>query len=216
MKKTTIILVLALAVSSISAGAKSKTLGNFIEKVSASLVTFDYSFSMQTPMAKSKMTGSGKVKLQDNSFYMEGNGMEVWCDGTTRWTVDRLSEEALFESVDGSAESFATNPALMIALVDEAFDEVSFGTSKFQGKTVDASVLTPVIKGKSSMDIAGLKLFFKSGTSVLIGAEMTLNDGSISEFTISDMTFKDKGEEKESFRFDEKTLGSSYVVTDLR
>ena len=216
MKKTAIILAAALSVICIPAGAKSKTLGNFIEKVSASLVTFDYSFSMQTPKSKSTMTGSGKVKLQDNSFYMEGNGLEVWCDGTTRWTVDRFAEEALVESVDGSAESFATNPALMIAMVDEAFEEVSFGTSKFQGKVVDASVLTPKMKGKSSMDIAGLKLYFNSGTSVLVGAEITLNDGSVSEFTISGMTFKDKGEEKESFRFDEKTLGSSYVITDLR
>ena len=104
----------------------------------------------------------------------------------------------------------------MITAVDEAFEEVSFGTSKFQGKVVDASVLTPVSKGKSSMDIAVLKLFFKSGTSVLVGAEIKLNDGSVSEFSISGMEFKEKGTEKGSFRFDEKTLEKSYVVTDLR
>lgn len=217
MKKTVIIFAaLALCAFSIPSGAKSKTLGDFIDKVSASLVTFDYSFSMQTPMSKTKMTGEGKVKVQDNCFFMEGNGLEVWCDGATRWTLDRLAEEALIESVDGSAESFATNPALLITAVDEAFEEVSFGTSKFQGKIVDASVLTPVTKGKSSMDIAGLKLFFKSGTSVLIGAEIKLNDGSVSEFSISGLEFKEKSTEKGSFRFDEKTLEKSYVITDLR
>ena len=217
MKKTVIILAaVALCAFSVTSGAKSKTLGDFIDMVSSSLVTFDYSFSMQTPMSKTKMTGEGKVKVQDNCFFMEGNGLEVWCDGATRWTLDRLAEEALIEPIDGSAESFATNPALLITAVDEAFEEVSFGTSKFQGKIVDASVLTPVTKGKSSMDIAGLKLFFKSGTSVLIGAEIKLNDGSVSEFSISGLEFKEKGTEKGSFRFDEKTLDKSYVITDLR
>lgn len=66
------------------------------------------------------------------------------------------------------------------------------------------------------MDIAGLKLFFKSGTATLVGAEVTLNDGSVSDFTITNLKFEEAGKSKESFRFDEKTLDSSYVVTDLR
>ena len=217
MKKTTIILAAAaLALFSIPSGAKSKTLGSFIDKVSSSLVTFDYSFTMQTTKSKTKMTGSGNVKVQGNAFFMEGNGMEVWCDGSTRWTIDRFAEEALVESVSESYDSYATNPTLMITAVDDAFNEVSFGTSKFQGKAVDASVLSPVHKGKYSMDIAELKLFFKSGTSDLVGAEVKLNDGSVSEFSITGMTFSAQAEKKESFRFDEKTLDDSYVITDLR
>lgn len=217
MKKTAIILAAAaLALFSIPSGAKSKTLGSFIDKVSSSLVTFDYSFTMQTTKSKTKMTGSGNVKVQGNAFFMEGNGMEVWCDGSTRWTIDRFAEEALVESVSESYDSYATNPALMITAVDDAFNEVSFGTSKFQGKAVDASVLSPVHKGKYSMDIAELKLFFKSGTSDLAGAEVKLNDGSVSEFSITGMTFSAQAEKKESFRFDEKTLDDSYVITDLR
>ena len=217
MKKTAIILAAAaLALFSIPSGAKSKTLGSFIDKVSSSLVTFDYSFTMQTTKSKTKMTGSGNVKVQGNAFFMEGNGMEVWCDGSTRWTIDRFAEEALVESVSESYDSYATNPALMITAVDDAFNEVSFGTSKFQGKAVDASVLSPVHKGKYSMDIAELKLFFKSGTSDLVGAEVKLNDGSVSEFSITVMTFSAQAEKKESFRFDEKTLDDSYVITDLR
>ncbi len=217
MKKIAIILAAAaLALFSIPSGAKSKTLGSFIDKVSSSLVTFDYSFTMQTTKSKTKMTGSGNVKVQGNAFFMEGNGMEVWCDGSTRWTIDRFAEETLVESVSESYDSYATNPALMITAVDDAFNEVSFGTSKFQGKAVDASVLSPVHKGKYSMDIAELKLFFKSGTSDLVGAEVKLNDGSVSEFSITGMTFSAQAEKKESFRFDEKTLDDSYVITDLR
>lgn len=217
--RTTARTIIAFAVASLLAmpqvlSAKSKTLSAFVDKVSVSLVSFDYSFTM--PTKKARMTGEGTVKVQGDSFLVDGNGLEVWCDGATRWTIDRISEEALVESVDDSYDSYATNPALMIASIDDAFREESFGSSKFGGKVVDASVLTPANKGKGSMDIAGLKLFFKSGTTILIGAEVTLNDGSVSEFTITNLKFEGAGKTKESFRFDEKTLDSSYVVTDLR
>ncbi len=194
--------------------AKSKTLDDFVGKVSTSLVSFDYSFTM--PTKKAKMTGEGSVKVQGPCFFVDGNGLEIWCDGTTRWTIDRLAEEALVEQVDDSFDSYATNPALMISSIDDAFSEVSFGSSKFGGKVVDASVLSPVHKGKGSMDIAALKLYFKSGTLTLVGAEVTLNDGSVSEFTIKNLKFEEAVKSKESFRFNEKTLDSSYVVTDLR
>ncbi len=196
------------------ASAKSRTLDAFVGKVSASLVSFDYSFTM--PAGKAKMAGNGSVKVRGTSFLVDGSGLEIWCDGKTRWTIDRVSEEALVEFVDDSYDSYATNPALMIASIDNAFREESFGSSKFGGKVVDASVLSPVHKGKGSMDIAGLKLFFRSGTSTLVGAEVTLNDGSVSDFTITNLRFEDAEKSKESFRFDEKTLDSSYVITDLR
>lgn len=215
MRKT-IIIVLALLASCFWAGAKSKTLERFIGKVSSSLVSFDYSFSMRSSSSKAKMTGEGTVRIQGNAFMLEGNGLEVWCDGSERWTVDRVAEEALVEDVDDSGDSYATNPALMITAVDSAFNEISSGASRFQGKAADVSVLSPVVKGKYSMDISGLKLFFKSGTSDLIGAEVKLNDGSVSEFVIKNLVFSDPLETRKSFRFDEKTLDDSYVVTDLR
>ena len=215
MRKTIIIAAALLAFCPLSS-AKSKTLETFIERVSSSLVSFDYSFSMRSAKSKAKLTGEGAVKVQDDAFVMDGNGLEVWCDGSVRWTVDRVAEEALVENVDDSAESYATNPALMVTSVDSAFEELSFGVSSFQGKTVEASVLSPVHKGRYSMDIAELRLYFKSGTPVLVGAEVKLNDGSVSEFIIRDLTFSDRLDTKESFRFDEKTLDDSYVVTDLR
>ena len=216
MRKNIIIAIVAILAAAVPSGAKSKTLSSFIDKVSSSLVSFEYSFTMRTAKSSAKMTGSGDVRVQDNAFVMNGNGLEVWCDGRLRWTVDRLAEEALVELVDESADVYATNPALMITSVDAAFEEVSFGAGKFQGKSVDSSVLSPVNKGKYSMDINELKLYFKSGTTTLVGAEVKLNDGSVSEFIIKDFSFSDRLETKESFRFDEKTLDDSYVVTDLR
>jgi len=38
----------------------------------------------------------------------------------------------------------------------------------------------------------------------------------VSNFTITNLRFEEAGKSKESFRFNEKTLDSSYVITDLR
>ena len=58
--------------------AKSKTLDAFVGKVSSSLVSFDYSFTM--PTRKAKMTGEGNVKVQGNSFKVMAT---VWRSGAT-------------------------------------------------------------------------------------------------------------------------------------
>lgn len=209
-----IFICLLAAVLCVPAGAKSKTLSGFISKVAESCVSFDYSYSAQ--VQKSKMKGSGSIKVQGNSFFMEGNGIEVWCDGKTRWTIDRAAEEAVIENVEDSADEYAANPALLVTSIDDSFSEVSFGPSQFGGKAVDSSVLNPLNKAENQMDIAQLRLYFKSGTSVLAGAQVKFKDGTVTVFTVSSLKYTAPENEKESFRFNEKTLDSSYVITDLR
>ena len=72
MKKTAIIIALMLFSLSIPSGAKSKTLGSFIEKVSSSLVRFDFSYSMQSPKSKAKM----KSILKELTSRSNGRGYE--------------------------------------------------------------------------------------------------------------------------------------------
>jgi len=206
-RTTAILLIMS---SCMSAQANSKTLDNFVAKVSSSLVSFDYTFSCQ--VRNSKMTGEGSVRLQDDAFFVKGNGLDIYCDGKTKWTVDTFSEEALIESVEESADSYATNPALLITCLDKAFNEVSCTTK--DGK--DVSLLVPIQKGKSSSDLAEVKLVFKSGTEQLVGAQVKLNDGTVTDFVVKAIKFAEKTKGKESFRLNEKTLGSSYVITDLR
>ena len=207
------IAVLALLAAACFPGqSRSKTLDAFIQKVSSSLVTFEYSFTCN--VNGTKMTGSGDVKLQDDSFHVTGNGLDIWCDGKTRWTVDTFSEEAVIEPVEKGEDSYMVNPALLISAVDDAFTEASSGSASFSGNAVDSSVLTPLKKGKSASDISKITLYFKKGSSSLAGVEVRLNDGTVSVFTLKNFRFDQK--QKESFRFDEKTLDSSYVVTDLR
>jgi hypothetical protein len=214
ISKTILSVAVVTVLACLSAQARSKTLTDFTGKVSSSLVSFDYSFSCM--INGSKMTGKGVVKTQDGSFHVNGNGLDIWCDGHTMWTIDTAAEEAMIEPLDESYATLTTNPALLLASLDDAFSEVSFNRTAFSGSSVDASSLKPLQAGKSSSDISQLILYFKAGSSILVGAEAILNDGTVSKFTVSNLKFEQKLKEKEPFRFDEKTLGSSYVVTDLR
>ena len=209
-----IAVILSVLFSGIPSSARSRTLDEFISKVTASQLTFDYQYYCM--INGSRMTGVGKVVLQEDCFHLTGNGLEMWCDGKTRWTVDSYSEEAVIETVEEDGDLFQTNPALVFSAVDETFNETSYGSSNFGSASVDASVLVPARRGKSSSDIAQLILYFRKGTSSLVGAILKTNAGAETQFTFSNLKFGEKTKGKESFRLDVKTLGTSYVVTDLR
>lgn len=206
----------ALLCPCLCAGAKSVALSSFVKAVADSKVSFSYAFVLDRGEGP-KMTGDGTVAVQGDAFLLEGNGLRVWCDGKTRWTVDEASEEAVIESVDASGDDFSTNPALLVMAVDEVFTEISSGKSKFDGKVVEVSALSPKEKvSRASMEISFLKLYFKPGTSTLVGLEVRLGDDSVCVFKVSDFSVSDKVNEKEAFRLDEKSLPKSYVITDLR
>ena len=148
-------------------------LGDFTSKVSSSLVSFSYTYSVNS---KVKIQGSGSAMLQGDAFYMKGNGLEIWCNGKTKWTVDRTAGEAVVESAD--ADDYDMNPARMIGSVAKVFDVVSDSKSTFNGEKVDMVVLSPRVK----MSIRRLKLYF-SGRD-LVGASVAANDGNVTDFVI--------------------------------
>lgn len=47
---------------------------------------------------------SGIILLQGNCYYAEGNGLKLYCNGPTRWTVDEEEMEVYIENSDGIRE----------------------------------------------------------------------------------------------------------------
>lgn len=47
---------------------------------------------------------SGIILLQGNCYYAEGNGLKLYCNGPTRWTVDEEEKEVYIENSDGIRE----------------------------------------------------------------------------------------------------------------
>lgn len=49
---------------------------------------------------------SGTLLLQGNCYYAKGNGLEIFSDAHTRWTVDRETMDVYIESSTGTEEVF--------------------------------------------------------------------------------------------------------------
>ena len=47
---------------------------------------------------------SGTLILEGNCYFAKGNGIEIYCDGKTRWTVDPEEKEVYIEEAGGIKE----------------------------------------------------------------------------------------------------------------
>lgn len=207
MKKCILLLSVLLS-AALSPVLAADDLRALTKKMADSRVTFSYSY--ETVRNGIVMEGGGTVAMQGEAYRMDGNGLEIVSDGTTRWTADAEAKELFIETVDRSAGDFVSNPARLLANIDAAFTPADAGESKFRGRVVQCYLLNPADKGTG---IRKLRLYFADKT--LVGAAFILKDGSEAEFVISDLVFAAPGPESD-FRFDEKKTDGGWVITDLR
>ena len=70
----------------------------FVSALPDARAEFEYAYRLSS--GNTEMSGSGSVIFQGDAFVMKGDGLEVYCDGTDRWTVDRNAREAVAELFD--------------------------------------------------------------------------------------------------------------------
>ena len=199
-----LIFCLALLTALPSGGADA--LGKFVSQVKTSCVSFDYTYKASGSVP---LTGGGSAKVQGPAFVLKGDGLEVWCDGSVRWSLDAGSKEALVETL-ADERDFAGNPALLVSCVEEAFTRQAPVSSKFQDTACQAYSLSPV----AASPVSRVTLFFDF-KDTLLGASIKASDGTVTEFTIKSLAFSPQLPDS-SFRFDISTLSSDWVITDLR
>lgn len=197
----------AILLMCVSASAQNIVDG-FVATLGGKCASFKYNYSVsgQVPVS-----GSGEVNLQGDSFTMKGDGLEVYCNGAERWTLDTEAEECYIESVDASTLDYEANPALLVGAVDKAFKFQKSKSSTFNGKQVSEAVLSPISKDAGIKEVS---LFITQG-NVPSGAILTLKDGTAVTVSIKDWAVS---EEKacETFCLNTKKLGKNYIITDLR
>lgn len=203
-KLTTTILVLILGLS--ASGQNIVT--EFASTLSGKCANFCYDYVIGGQMP---VTGDGEVKLQGDSFVMKGNGLEIYCDGETRWTVDTDAEECYIEAVETGDMDIEANPALLVGAVDKAFKFQKVKSSTFNGKSVSEAVLTPTPKNGNIKEVS----LFLTSAKVPAGAILTTDDGTVITITITDYKLFGKVESN-TFSFDTKKLNKNFIITDLR
>ncbi|MBR4775692.1 MAG: hypothetical protein IK008_06310 [Bacteroidales bacterium] len=112
--------ILSFILLTFSAGAQQSIA--LLDKVEGHRVTFHYTYNLSQNGDPFKPVTDGDVTLEGNNYVMEGLGLKVISDGTTRWTLDESAGEAVVENVE--KEDIFTNPALFISSYRNYMDRI--------------------------------------------------------------------------------------------
>ena len=82
MKKWILILVTLLP---LTAAAQRYTLDTVAAHLATDRISLQYACTIAQP---APVQLSGDLLIQGDCYRAKGNGMEIYCNGTTRWTVD--------------------------------------------------------------------------------------------------------------------------------
>ena len=93
-------------------------LDTFRHKASTECLSVDYEYS--TVISGLKAVGAGTVEVQGNTYHMKGNGIEIYCDGTSTWLIDETAEEVVIESADSKDAGFLANPIILLMNLEES------------------------------------------------------------------------------------------------
>ena len=200
--------VIAVIAAVVAMVTPRETVSDFLAMASSSRLSFTYTYSTEnrTPA----MSGSGSVTVQGKAFLMNGDGLEVVCPGTSRWTVDRSAGEAIVETV-AEGEDFSANPALFLSGSGEGFTLKEASSIKRDGKDVVKAVLEATVKS----NVRKIVLYITPDLK-LTEAEVTVSDGTLTRFVTEDFVSEPASEDLSVFVFDKATLPSDTVITDLR
>ena len=204
MKRLTLLLIVLTAFN--AAGQNIAT--DFARSLADGCATFGFTYSMggQVPLS-----GSGTVRIQGDAFIMQGDGLEVYCDGATRWTVDTAAEECYVESVKAGGLDYEANPALLVGAVDKAFNLKKTAAATFNGKKVTEAVLVPVSQGGNISELSLMLASDRKPEGLLVKT----SDGNVITVVVRDFALSGKVPVKD-FGYDTKKLSGGYIVTDLR
>ena len=178
----------------------------FAATLASKEVSFRYSFEVQGDVP---MKGNGTASLCGASYRVSGNGMECWCDGVTRWSVDRSAKEAYIEAVDPTLVDYLSNPAALLGALESAFRIDSVAEAKRGGRALQALHLVPSVDGTG---LDAVVLYLDSSTPVEVS--IAVSDGPRTLFRLSDYSVKEKSDA--AYSFDIASLGADFAVTDLR
>ena len=176
-------------------------------KMSDKSTVLNYSYTLS--MSGVKTVGEGNVTTQDNSYVLKGNGINIYCNGSTLWVMDEAGKEILIDSVAQGAEAYLSNPVLLLANLNKIF---SISTPVASGNN-QVYKLTP----KQGCGIASgtVTVNVNAGNPVFTSGSFVTTDGGQLDVKIKSMTLSEK-KPLTFYILDLSGFDSSWMITDLR
>ncbi len=213
MKKQIAFILLSFFISVVSAQnvEKAKTI---LDKVSATTksyksITADFDFNLINTEADLKETNSGNIIIQDNSYKLSINGIEIFNDSKTQWTYMADAMEVNIAKA-GDDEEGALNPATIFTIYENGYDYAYIGETSIDGKNMFEIELTPT----EEKEFSKVSLFIEQSTYAINQAQMIGNDGNDYEIVIKSFN-TEKDYPSSTFVLDTTTLNDVDVI-DMR
>lgn len=179
----------------------------FSTRLAVSRAFFSYAYTADD--GKVKLSGEGETVLQDDSYMLTGDGLQIWCDGSQMWVADTAAKEVIIQSVDGG-DTAASNPALLVGRIDKDFKWSDAGTKViFNGK----SALSYRLSASSDPAIKDAVLYFTPDGKELAGFEVRFAGGLSVTVSVSSFRLSEKGPGAD---FAPGEFDGGWIVTDLR
>lgn len=106
----------------------------------------DASYSCEMSIADANVTVTGRITAQQNYYFVSGNGLDIYCDGESRWTVDSEAREVYIEKACGLEEFLSDPDTYLGALSDLKIKNVKYSSPesdlslyRFDTKSLDSS-----------------------------------------------------------------------------
>jgi len=200
--KAFVTILAACALSPCLAMGADPVFDSFAKEASSGSVTAAYDYSVQGTYS---VSGSGAIVVSGSCFRMVGGGVEVWCDGEYRWTLDRDAKEAYREDASGG---LGADLPLLLSDPGRFLDVVSSGTSSLGGRRYHVVRLST----KFESDITSAEFHFEGKRLRVV--DVSSKDGTKTEVRLSSIDFA-PSLPKGDFSVDVKSLGAGWVVTEL-
>ena len=127
--------LLAGLLLTIAAGAQTRQLSEVAAHLQTDRISLRYACTVtqDTPVKL-----SGVLLIQGECYRAMGNGLEIYCDGATRWTVDPASKEVYVETAEGLEELLSWRDSLTELTLSEPIAERRELALRFGAKNVIA------------------------------------------------------------------------------
>lgn len=201
MKNKSVLFLFVFCLNALGTAAQvpHDAVADFISRMDASRVSFDYEYVADG--ANVPVVGSGHIILQDGAWLLEGDGLRIWCDGKERWTVDVAAGEVVVENVSANDEVM---PITLISSLPDIFCWNRISDFRYE--------LHP--KSGIDTDFASIVLLFDK-SFLPSGAEMSTKNGGKISFSLSAIEFAPESS-LAPIAISESSFDSSYFITDMR
>jgi outer membrane lipoprotein-sorting protein len=167
---TTILLGLLLCSPTLRADERSKAiLDRLAETINGyGAYQIDFSASMESEFTNIP----GKFIVNGKRFYMEVYDSEIFCDGKSTYTYQKISNETTIEAVNPDDRTVLANPTQLFLFYDRDFAHRFVGAATVAGRSVMEVELTPKAKGGGFHSIT-LGVDPQTGAPVSLSYRMT-------------------------------------------